>query len=279
MSTIFIGVVSHEETSRPEAQGPEGVAQRLGAELRRMDHSVTIHINTEDLLDRSEIQVTDHVVSVSPAEELRIEKKWGQYLGISGSLAWNTHHLLRWLKYWLHTHWRRSPRSVTRLINIELSHRDLLERSVMDGAEWALIIEDDAACANISDLASGLTGIMAGLTKPAMVNLSHSFTAQELRVDHLLYLCDAQTWNGTTARSILETSKPVTNTVCANLYRGDFAKQLANELSELPLVPVAPIDWKLNQALMNLFERKNIGSGDCWWVEPAPITQGSMHQV
>ncbi len=278
MNAIFIGVVSHERTSRPKAQGPEGLAQRLGAELRGMGSSVTIRINTEDLLDHSGIHVTDQVVAASSAEELRIEKKWAHYLGIYNSLGWRTTHLLRWLRYWVHTYWRRSPRPVTRLINIELSHRNLLQQSVTAGADWILILEDDAECSNISDLATGLHGIMNGTAIPDMVNLSRSFTAEELRVDHLLYPADSQPWIGTESRTILAATKPVTNTVCANLYRGGFAKQLARELSELPLVPVAPIDWKLNLALMNLFDQRHLGSGDCWWVEPAPITQGSMHQ-
>jgi hypothetical protein len=52
---------------------------------------------------------------------------------------------------------------------------------------------------------------------------------------------------------------------------------LVTELKALPMEPVLSIDWKLNVALMNLYEANKMGDHDCWWVEPAPIKQMSMH--
>ena len=43
------------------------------------------------------------------------------------------------------------------------------------------------------------------------------------------------------------------------------------------MTPVAPIDWKLNRALMELWRDGALGPSDCWWVEPGPIVQRSMH--
>jgi hypothetical protein len=48
-------------------------------------------------------------------------------------------------------------------------------------------------------------------------------------------------------------------------------------MDALPVDPVLSIDWKLNVAVMNLFEANKIDGLECWWVEPAPITQMSMH--
>jgi hypothetical protein len=42
------------------------------------------------------------------------------------------------------------------------------------------------------------------------------------------------------------------------------------------LWPLAAIDWKFNSVLMEMFEEGAIGSGDCWFVEPAPFVQRSM---
>ena len=279
MTTIFIGLVSHRQTSRPWSQGPQGLAQLLRKELRALGYTVPIQINTQDFLTTSGIHVTNHLVAASPAAELRIERRWARYLGIDNSLSWRTTHLLRWLRYWTFASWRRNTRPVERLLNIELSHRDLLDRSIGADAEWTLILEDDAQCSNIPDLAHGLQGIIDRGNSPCMVNLSHSFSAQELRVDHLLYLHEAHPWLGSEARLILATRKPISNTVCAVLYRRDFLQALTTEFSTLPVVPVAPIDWKLNQALMNLFDHRQVGDGDCWWVQPAPITQESMHRT
>ncbi len=41
--------------------------------------------------------------------------------------------------------------------------------------------------------------------------------------------------------------------------------------------PVLSIDWKLNVALMNLYETNKLDDLECGWVEPAPIKQMSMH--
>jgi hypothetical protein len=72
-------------------------------------------------------------------------------------------------------------------------------------------------------------------------------------------------------------SRPITNTVCAILYSREFLTTLVQELEALPMEPVLSIDWKLNVALMNLFESNKLDGFECWWVEPAPIKQMSMH--
>ena len=85
-----------------------------------------------------------------------------------------------------------------------------------------------------------------------------------------------QRWQGALNRILFSASKPVTNTVCAILYHREFLSLLLTKLDELPLEPVVPIDWKLNVALMELFQEGAIRPGSCWVIEPAPVLQRSM---
>jgi len=108
------------------------------------------------------------------------------------------------------------------------------------------------------------------------VNLSISFTPAELGVEHLVSESADASWAGSVPRTILVSSRPVTNTVCAIAYRSDFVAELLREFALLPMNPVVPIDWKLNLALMRMYKRGDIAAGDCWLVEPGPIVQMSM---
>jgi len=165
---------------------------------------------------------------------------------------------------------------ISRLLNIEAAHRDLLSWGSEDGSDWILILEDDAVSDDVSDLAAGLRGITEASDSPCYMNFSESFSSSELGVEHLLSVTDSARWEGSRARAIWQSTLPITNTVCAILYRADFARQLLNAYEELPLEPVLPIDWKLNAALMLMHERGEISADKCWQVEPAPILQMSM---
>ena len=81
------------------------------------------------------------------------------------------------------------------------------------------------------------------------------------------------------ARGVLSGRLPVTNTVCAILYRTSFLRELLAVWAELPVEPVIPIDWKLNKALMMLHGRGLLPAGSAWNVEPAPIVQMSMAEA
>ena len=165
---------------------------------------------------------------------------------------------------------------VRRLLNIELSHLDLMRRGLASGAAWVLILEDDALSPDLTDIATGLTGLMATSPAPSFVNLSQSFTTAQLGIDHLLSPVAGAAWQGSLPREILQSGRPVTNTVCAILYSAQFLGELVMALDALPMEPVVPIDWKLNLALMNVFEAGAFPQGSCWLVEPAPIRQMSM---
>ena len=166
---------------------------------------------------------------------------------------------------------------MTRLLDIEESHRDMLRWGLAEGADWILVLEDDAMSPDVDDCARGLRGIMEGPDeRPAYVNVSHSFSPSQLGINHLLRPADGTRWQGGAERVIYASDLPVTNTVCAILYRAGFAAQLLSVLGRLPSEPIVPIDWKLNEALMALHDEDQTPPGSCWLVEPAPIVQMSM---
>ena len=177
-----------------------------------------------------------------------------------------------------HCHYQRIH-GYFREVNIELAHFDLLRAGLATGADWVLILEDDASSTDVIDCAAGLTWLMSSRTdekQPAYVNISQSFSLDELGLSHLLTPSPDASWAGETKRRILTSARPATNTVCAILYRGSFVRELLAVTDALPIEPVVPIDWKLNLALMQLFEAGGLGAGDCWFVDPAPIDQLSM---
>jgi len=165
--------------------------------------------------------------------------------------------------------------SLNRLLNIELSHRSLWAAALESGAPWVLILEDDGWAEDVDDFAAGVVRLMGETPAPAFVNLSHSFSPKQLHIEHLLR-AGRCSWRGGRPRAILESVRPVTNTVCAVLYSAEFLQHLVSAWDAQPLYPVVPIDWKMNRILMSFYEAGSFPSHGCWFVEPGPVIQGSM---
>ena len=275
---LFIGVVSYTGSRFSDNQGPEGFAHALTRSLEAAGVAVETRINTENLHDPAKTPVTPALVQESLSAQLRLEDEWVRYL--RGDDASTLSDVGRSGLRWGLRQWRRlkSPGSVpvTRLINIELSHVDLLQAGVSSGAPWLLIVEDDAATTAPADCASGLSALLTETPGSVQfVNLSESFPLSQLGVQHLLS-DSGSTWAGGIPRQIVSASRPVTNTVCAILYRRDFAMDLLKWFAAQPMTPVVPIDWKLNKSLMELNRSGRLGAGTCWLISPAPIQQLSM---
>lgn len=274
---LFIGVVSHVASAYRVSQGPAGLA----AQLRVAVPGAVTHVNMDNFLDQEvllnpRLRVTPRVVQDSLNAQLDVERQWARYLGVTHTPRWRRSRILRWAR---RTMQRISPpatASVERLLNIEMSHIDIMRKGWESGAPWILILEDDAACDQISDLAAGLTGLMASLPPHSFVNLSRSFPLEALGISHLVRP-SSQIWNGSITRRILYSDRPTTNTVCAILYSRECLAELMKVLAEIPALPVIPIDWKVNAALM----RAGMGLPEArvtsWFVEPPPIAQSSMH--
>jgi len=271
-SSLFIGVVSHGGSRFAVSQGPEGMASRLAEAVA----GAAVHVNTVDLLPVDSPLVTPETVQGTLTAELQLDRTWARFLGRPQGMHWWGVHAARWgrrIGQRLHP---PSPSMVRRLLNIELSHLDLMRRGLASGAPWVLILEDDGFTSDIQDLSEGLSRLMQLPASPGFVNLSESFTTRELGIDHLLSPVSGVTWAGNRPRSVLQAGKPVTNTVCAILYSTSFLPDLVQAMDALPMEPVVPIDWKLNMALMALYEAGRGPAGTCWLVEPAPIRQMSM---
>jgi len=268
---LFIGVVSHEGSRYAVSQGPSGLAHRLAEALP----GVEVHVNVVDLLAPDSPLVSETGVQDSLTAEARLEAVWARFLDRPRDLRWWRFRAGRRAR----RAWQRvRPPSTTmlrRLLNIELSHLDLMRRGLASGAPWVLVVEDDGMASDIQDLSDGLRGLMECPAGPGYVNLSASFSPRDLGIDHLLDPAPAA-WSGSATRSVLVATRPVTNTVCAILYSASFLTALVEAMDALPLEPVVPIDWKLNMALMALHGAGRAPSGTCWLVEPAPIAQMSM---
>lgn len=269
--TLFVGVVSHQASRFSVSQGDEGLAALLALALP----GVEVAVNTADLLDESAVPVTPCLVQASLTAELHADAAWARFLGRPLGPRWWARQGLRWIRRGVRAVRPPSLATVRRLLNIELSHLDLMRRGLASEAPWVLILEDDAMSADVADLAAGLSGLISSERSPSFVNLSRSFTTAQLGIDHLLSPSGV-VWSGSVPRSVLAASRPVTNTVCAIAYERAFLARLVSAWDALPMTPVLPIDWKLNLTLMRMFESGSLGSATCWLVEPAPITQMSM---
>lgn len=275
--TVFIGVVSHPQSRFTLNQGQGGLAAKLSTELEGLGTSCEYAVNVRNDFESSGISATESVFRQGIAEEVRLERTWSRFLGVRRGARWWVRHLARWARVQSYALRKGDVGEIKRLINIELSHLALMREGLNSGAAWVLILEDDAGARDVAELAAGLRGIMKSDPAPAYVNVSRSFSTSELGIGHLLTPAVNANWDGTQHRKILVADRPATNTVCAILYQRQFLEQLVGEIESIPTEPVVPIDWRLNLALMNLWNKGVIGPGDCWFVEPAPIDQLSMH--
>lgn len=265
--SLFVGLVSHEQTTYPQSQGISGLAARVHSGFP----GSILQVNTANL--SGAVLLTAGMGRRSCAAELRLERQWSSYLG--GSAWYRLVLAARTLLSRIPGRGVRDAQAVRRLLDIEYSHRDLMQAGFDSGAPWTLILEDDALCDDVEDLVTGLQGLMASDPAPSYVNLSRSFSATSLRVGHLLAPA-LGAWQGAEHRSVLVARKPVTNTVCAVAYARPFLERMLPVWDALPIDPVVPIDWKFNAVLMAMYESGSFPLDGCWFVEPAPITQGSL---
>lgn len=278
-TSLFIGLVSYVKSSFAESQGSGGLTSGLVAAFAEQGVDCASWINTGNLFDENSYELTSRMSRFSVREEIRLESEWFSFLQGTDRLGHRVRMLGRYANFLFH--WRRNSQSkeLRRLLNIEYSHIDLYRRAVASGAEWAIILEDDAFSPDITDLVTGLLGLSGHESDAKMINLSASFSLDQIGIRHLLSPNNRQGWQGSVARSTLGSARPATNTVCAIAFRTDFLKQILADFDSQPTdpsEPIVPIDWKLNAALMRLWDAEAIGPNECLFVEPTPIIQLSM---
>ena len=275
-ASVFIGLVSYEKSSFAHSQGPAGLAATIPVALRNSGIGSHQLVNTSNFFDEHPFPLTPKMARESVREEIRLESKWGEFLergGRPGQLLRLAGRRVQFLLDWKKN---SQDRELRRLLNIEYSHVDLYRRAVESQATWAIILEDDAVGSDVIDLVSGLLALAESCTNTKMINLSESFTLDQVGVRHLLGPIEGLSWSGTAVRAVLGSRKPATNTVCAIAFRTDFLAEILADFDSQPSFPVVPIDWKLNASLMRLYESGAIGVNECLFIEPAPIIQLSM---
>ena len=287
-ATLFIALVTHQGSRFSDSVSASGLVRALEREITEFGVTTTVLINDQDTYDPATLTLDRREVAASIDAELAAETKWRHYLDPEKSRMsmWGQVQLRRAYRRiklappWQPTqHPTAGVRTLRRLINIELSHLSLMRQAVEDGAEWVLISEDDAYIEDPKSFANSLALFMRDhdlTSQPMYLNVSRSFDHNALGIDHLL--TPSGRWSQHPDIGIFSAAQPVTNTVCAILYRGTFLRELLKELESIPISPVLPIDWKLNVALMNMHNRRVIGAGDCWSLSPAPVIQRSMHR-
>lgn len=265
--SLFVGLVTHEGTRFAVSRSNDGLA----AGIHRRIPGAVFQVEARDLWLGEDIG--EDQIRACHATERKLERHWLTYLGASraqrlGVLARHAVGRGRDL-------FSLDPSSLTRLLNIELSHHSLWRAALDSRAPWVLILEDDGWTQDVDDFVAGIMGVMQESAPPSFANLSTSFSHKQLRIEHLLR-AGRCSWRGDRPRAILESVRPVTNTVCAVLYSAEFLEDFVEEWDAQPMFPVVPIDWKMNRILMNLHESHRFPPYGCWFVDPGPVIQGSM---
>jgi len=276
---IFIGLVTHPN-SRFNSEGQS--TQRIN-ELANSLSQLGINVVTL-ISDRNDFQSSGRVIGIvdrviSAWRQVRIEKAWDKYVRDStgsdsltrkhGAIFFSGMFVKRTISYLFNSH------SLARLANIDLSHLRVLKEGIASGADWVLIIEDDAQFADPARTAGVLGTVLEFLDHAArsiFINLSESIDTVELRVDGIVSAGNP-VLALTNGSELLEISPAISNTVCANIYSLDFASEFARAIEVQGILPSVPIDWRLNQLIMEA----RVTPAECYWVKPGLFLQGSMH--
>lgn len=269
MSGLFIGLVTHPRTRFTESRSATGLTAQLADSLTATGLEVSTHVEDRDLAanrpDPSEDALAD-----SRRRLVAVQREWASYCGRGQA----TLRLQQWISRQRGSIEPASALQARRLLNIELAHMELMFVALNSGAEFALIIEDDAVCSDTEALAFDLHEMLTRTNTPYMSHLSTSFSPSELGVSRLLEKSEIRWSSG---GSEYRLSRPITNTVCATVYRRDFLTDLHRLWSQEQLVPVIPVDWRLNSILMRMHADGLLPNGYSSLVYPSPIIQRSLH--
>lgn len=274
--SVFIGLVSYSKSAFVESKGSEGLARQLSVAFEELGIQTHVQINTSDLFNQNSFPLTPKMARDSVWREIQLESDWFHFLKKPRRLA----HLIRIAgrqsRFLLNWRSNSETTELRRLLNIEYSHVDLYRAALKCGSDWAVILEDDAYSSDPVALATCLNQLMNVKMPPRLINLSSSYSLEEIGISHLMSGAQQHISEFPNECSVLQSQRPATNTVCAIAFRTEFLAHVLADFDSRPAEPVVPIDWKLNAALMRLWDAKLIGPNECWFVEPAPIIQLSM---
>lgn len=261
---LVVGLVTHPR-SRFRASG-EKTIQEVVEEARRAGLTCEAIISDRNDADDARYPIDRAVIAASARSQARVEERWRRYMGRPWGGAFLDHALTIAMTA------RRSlaaPKDLTRLLNIDLSHLHIWRAALERGARAALVLEDDALLTT-THVGALLADVITRVTDAdVMVNCSASIDPRALGVDAVLR--DAPVTSVCEGHLLRMPARSITNTLCANVYSATFLRGLVTHLDRQGLIPVAPIDWRVNAYLMDHLDAAT------WWLEPPPFRQGSMH--
>jgi len=241
--------------------------ESVSAAAKAAGIAVRVLVSDRNDADPHQHSVTRTTVAASARHQAELEARWRAHVagrGVSSVPSPLT----------LGMQARRSfdsVKSVFRLLNIDYSHLRVWRHALATGASAALVIEDDAQLVD-ERLGKFLAALLPHIEdQSVLVNCSRSIAVDELGITEILQ--EALTKIELQEIRVTQTDRAITNTVCANLYSHEFLERLVAFIDRRGLVPVVPIDWRVNEFLLHDPEMKT------WWVDPAPFVQGSMHEM
>ncbi|WP_353485284.1 hypothetical protein [Haliscomenobacter sp.] len=280
---LFLGLVTHQNSAFNSSGESTGALEGLAQQLRSAGLLVETLISDRDDYTSDNFPISADSLRSAAKAQSQLERDWRLFLISRAQFAAPTRFVKSFATralYQLMVSKRlagtkgggaaQAAKAYRRLLNIDLSHRRILEEGIKSGASLIVVLEDDA-----SPLTSQKVQALADVIRLArtqgvdFVNLSESISVYDLGITRILDRgIDISNDQGS---RVIALDTPVTNTVCANIYGSDFAVLLARYLSEDRLTPVIPIDWRLNQVML---DHPNT---QCWWVRPGLFLQRSMH--
>ena len=264
-----MGLVTHPRSQFPESRGSHGLMKQLANALSGLGTEVSTYCEDRNLAD-SMGAFTAHELVVSRRHLHEVQRKWASYTSRGSKSLF----LQQWAARMRGAVEPKNSQAARRLLNIELAHLEIMTASLASGADFTLILEDDAHCHDIQPLAGDLHELMKRPKAPYMSHLSTSFSPQKLGIDSLL---DGEKYLWSNGGHELLLLRPATNTVCATIYRHDFLFDLHQHWRAEKLVPVIPVDWRLNSLLMDMHAMGQLPKGQSTLVYPSPIVQRSLH--
>ena len=278
----FLGVITHP-ASRFNSRGEAAEQLRsLASVLERAGHDVSYLVSDRNDFSAKELTLGIGSRIWSAWAQARTECRWRRYL-VTGpeqrpsGARWDIQRATSTVRRCLSAAGvpgaggDLSEAGLRRLLNIDLSHLRLWRAAQNTEADIALILEDDAVWnseLDPQDICTLLDQLPA--TDRSFAVLSHSLSISDLAVGALHSVAAKKIQdNG----ALIELPTPITNTVCANAYSLHMINLLLASIQEGALVPVQPIDWRLNQVLIDHSDVR------CFWADPAPFIQSSMHSV
>lgn len=165
-----------------------------------------------------------------------------------------------------------------RQANISNNHIDILSNLNTIENRWIINLEDDIKINKDLDIRKNIFQLIKKMNEYAdikIINLSNSFSDYELGIEGIkIKKIDIDNEN---TKFINIYAYPVSNTVCATLYRTDVLSKLIKELKNMEKYVFIPIDHKLNISLHKMLKKGEIKETAYASLDPGMFIQGSIH--